>query len=150
MPSKAFGLPQPRRTCARKLAGAAGIANRQLEQLELGRLVRDWLRSFGGNHLRIARRAFLWQNHGRPNGKAGVVAQLVERLVRNEKVRGSNPLGSTSLRSEQRGERRLPRRSVAEAGQSNPNPESCSELRPGKPVFPKPQRSKDEGCRAEV
>ena len=27
----------------------------------------------------------------------GVVAQLVERLVRNEKVRGSNPLGSTSL-----------------------------------------------------
>jgi hypothetical protein len=28
---------------------------------------------------------------------AGVVAQLVERLVRNEKVRGSTPLGSTSL-----------------------------------------------------
>ena len=28
---------------------------------------------------------------------AGVVAQLVERLVRNEKVRGSNPLGSTSF-----------------------------------------------------
>jgi hypothetical protein len=28
----------------------------------------------------------------------GVVAQLVERLVRNEKVRGSTPLGSTSLR----------------------------------------------------
>ena len=27
----------------------------------------------------------------------GVVAQLVERLVRNEKVRGSNPLGSTIL-----------------------------------------------------
>jgi hypothetical protein len=26
---------------------------------------------------------------------AGVLAQLVERLVRNEKVRGSNPLGST-------------------------------------------------------
>src|SRR6266566_135679 len=26
----------------------------------------------------------------------GVVAQLVERLVRNEKVRGSTPLGSTS------------------------------------------------------
>gem|GEM_PF-3018757 len=25
----------------------------------------------------------------------GVVAQLVERLVRNEKVRGSSPLGST-------------------------------------------------------
>ena len=27
----------------------------------------------------------------------GVVAQLVERLVRNEKVRGSTPLGSTTL-----------------------------------------------------
>jgi hypothetical protein len=27
----------------------------------------------------------------------GVLAQLVERLVRNEKVRGSNPLGSTIL-----------------------------------------------------
>ncbi len=28
---------------------------------------------------------------------SGVLAQLVERLVRNEKVRGSNPLGSTSF-----------------------------------------------------
>jgi hypothetical protein len=28
---------------------------------------------------------------------AGVVAQLVERLVRNQQVRGSNPLGSTIL-----------------------------------------------------
>ena len=28
---------------------------------------------------------------------SGVLAQLVERLVRNEKVRGSNPLGSTTL-----------------------------------------------------
>jgi hypothetical protein len=27
----------------------------------------------------------------------GVVAQLVERLVRNEKVAGSNPVGSTIL-----------------------------------------------------
>ena len=27
----------------------------------------------------------------------GVLAQLVERLVRNEKVRGSNPLGSTKF-----------------------------------------------------
>jgi hypothetical protein len=27
----------------------------------------------------------------------GVVAQLVERLVRNEKVAGSNPVGSTSF-----------------------------------------------------
>ena len=30
----------------------------------------------------------------------GVVAQLVERFVRNEEVRGSIPLGSTILRSE--------------------------------------------------
>ena len=30
----------------------------------------------------------------------GVVAQLVERLVRNEKVAGSIPVGSTILRSE--------------------------------------------------
>ena len=29
----------------------------------------------------------------------GVVAQLVERLVRNEKVRGSTPLGSTILQA---------------------------------------------------
>src|SRR2546425_12000215 len=32
----------------------------------------------------------------------GVVAQLVERLVRNEKVAGSIPVGSTILRSEPR------------------------------------------------
>ena len=32
----------------------------------------------------------------------GVVAQLAERLVRNEKVAGSIPVGSTILRSEQR------------------------------------------------
>ena len=36
----------------------------------------------------------------------GVVAQLVERLVRNEKVRGSTPLGSTILRPEHRRARR--------------------------------------------
>ena len=30
-------------------------------------------------------------------GLCGVVAQLVERLVRNEKVAGSNPVGSTKL-----------------------------------------------------
>ena len=29
-------------------------------------------------------------------GRIGVVAQLVERLVRNEKVAGSNPVGSTT------------------------------------------------------
>jgi putative endonuclease len=38
---------------------------------------------------------------------AGVVAQLVERLVRNEKVAGSIPVGSTSLRSPLRSELRL-------------------------------------------
>ena len=38
----------------------------------------------------------------RKNRWNGVVAQLVERLVRNEKVRGSTPLGSTILRSEPR------------------------------------------------
>src|SRR5262249_22466037 len=32
-------------------------------------------------------------------GRHGAVAQLGERLVRNEEVRGSIPLGSTSLRS---------------------------------------------------
>ena len=86
--------------------------------LERGRLVRKFPRSSwerrhpaGGNYLGIARRVILCQCYGCPNGKAGVVAQLVERLVRNEKVAGSNPVGSTSLR---------------------------------------PQRSEDEGCRAEV
>ena len=32
-----------------------------------------------------------------PCGAPGAVAQLVARLVRNEKVRGSNPLSSTQL-----------------------------------------------------
>ncbi len=36
-----------------------------------------------------------------PEDWCGVVAQLVERLVRNEKVRGSIPLGSTSSISAQ-------------------------------------------------
>src|SRR4029079_17117768 len=45
----------------------------------------------------------------------GGIAQLVERLVRNEKARGSNPLTS-SLRSRRRGERRLSRRSFSEGG----------------------------------
>ena len=40
----------------------------------------------------------------------GGIAQLVERLVRNEKARGSNPLTS-SLRLERSGKRRLSRRS---------------------------------------
>jgi prepilin-type N-terminal cleavage/methylation domain-containing protein len=74
--------------------------------LERGRLVCKFPRSSrerwhpaGGNYLRIARRVFLCQSYGCPNGKVGVVAQLVERLVRNEKVRGSTPLGSTSPES---------------------------------------------------
>ena len=46
----------------------------------------------------------------------GGIAQLVERLVRNEKARGSNPLTS-SLRSPRSGERRLSRRSFSEGGQ---------------------------------
>ena len=42
---------------------------------------------------------------------------MVERLVRNEKVRGSTPLGSTILRPQHSGGRRLPRRSrQAKAG----------------------------------
>src|SRR6059058_5265502 len=48
-------------------------------------------------------------------GKMGGIAQLVERLVRNEKARGSNPLTS-SLRSRRGGERRLSRRSLGEGG----------------------------------
>src|SRR5260221_6170810 len=46
---------------------------------------------------------------------SGVIAQLVERLVRNEKVWGSTPHGSTSLRSERSDERRLPRHSPPRA-----------------------------------
>ena len=33
-----------------------------------------------------------------PANSSGGIAQLVERLVRNEKVRGSNPLTSTKFR----------------------------------------------------
>src|SRR5262245_59058267 len=58
----------------------------------------------------------------------GAVAQLGERLVRNEEVRGSIPLGSTSLR---------PLRG----------------LRLGKPAFANTSASREkrgEGCRAEA
>jgi hypothetical protein len=49
--------------------------------------------------------------------KVGVVAQLAERLVRNEKVAGSIPVGSTILRSQQRGERRMvPSEALAKEG----------------------------------
>ena len=37
--------------------------------------------------------------HRLPTRQDGVVAQLVERLVRNEKVAGSNPVGSTNPES---------------------------------------------------
>ena len=79
-------------------------------------------------HFAIARRLLLWLSYKSQGGKTGVVAQLVERLVRNEKVRGSTPLGSTSLRSEQCVERRLPRRSVAKVDWSKPITEMCCEL----------------------
>ena len=43
----------------------------------------------------IAPGVVLWQWFGCSPFVDGVVAQLVERLVRNEKVAGSNPVGST-------------------------------------------------------
>ena len=45
----------------------------------------------------LASRPGLWQDYLRLN-MDGVVAQLAERLVRNEKVAGSIPVGSTSPR----------------------------------------------------
>jgi hypothetical protein len=57
---------------------------------------------------------------------------LVERLVRNEKARGSNPLTS-SLRSRRRREQRLPRRSFSEGGHFPSSLQERSELRLGKP-----------------
>ena len=66
---------------------------------------------------------------------AGVVAQLVERLVRNEEVRGSTPLGSTSLRLKRSEERRLPRRSAsAKAGLKPMTLRYAPSLRLGKPA----------------
>src|SRR6185369_10337148 len=56
----------------------------------------------------------------------GAVAQLGERLVRNEEVRGSNPLGSTSLRSRSEWEAAASKPTWAKAGFSR-------ELRLGKP-----------------
>ena len=63
--------------------------------------------------------------------QGGAVAQLGERLVRNEEVRGSNPLGSTSLRSfgASAGKpraRRLPAEALAKAGFSLNCPRSPS------------------------
>ncbi len=44
----------------------------------------------------VAELPFLCHIYACPTRWNGVVAQLVERLVRNEKVRGSTPLGSTT------------------------------------------------------
>ena len=58
-----------------------------------------------------------------PGRLPGGIAQLVEHLLCKQKVTGSSPVASTSLRSPRSGERRLPRRSrpravrgVAKAG----------------------------------
>jgi hypothetical protein len=64
----------------------------------------------------------------------GGIAQLVERLVRNEKARGSNPLTS-SLRSRRQRERRLSRRSSSEGGHLLTSIHQRGELRLGKPAF---------------
>ena len=65
---------------------------------------------------------------------AGVVAQLAEHLVRNEKVRGSTPLGSTSLRSPLRCELRLGKPAENGSAQS----------------FGRNLTAESEGCRAEA
>ena len=64
----------------------------------------------------------------------GGIAQLVERLVRNEKARGSNPLTS-SLRSQGSGERGLSRRSFSEGGHLFALPHDPGELRLGVPTW---------------
>ena len=140
---KAFGLPQPRRTCARNLAGGARIASTELCRVPrlpgAAALCRRFLnptragslRSLGENHLAIARRRFLCLIWVRPNGKAGVVAQLVERLVRNEKVAGSNPVGSTSPESFPGCRAVVKRRRPGDKGQEQ---EWCG-LRLGNPAF---------------
>ena len=58
----------------------------------------DFLAEDDGNVWRMGTSACQWRailRFNTPLSGDGVVAQLVERLVRNEKVRGSNPLGST-------------------------------------------------------
>jgi hypothetical protein len=64
-----------------KITKAIVIANSQLTGEFISRLRRA---TFSGNVVSSL------------TDKTGVVAQLVERLVRNEKVAGSNPVGSTS------------------------------------------------------
>ena len=64
----------------------------------------------------------------------GVIAQLVERLNGIQEVRSSSLLGSTSLRSERSGERRLPRRSAQHEGGRNHPEFMRSKLRLGKPI----------------
>jgi hypothetical protein len=64
-----------------------------------------------------------------PSNKCGVLAQLVERLNGIEEVRGSNPLGSTSLTYPQLGRVRLrPNRGFAD------NP--AIQLYPGRDKWP--------------
>ena len=55
-----------------------------------------------------------------PGRLPGGIAQLVEHLLCKQKVTGSSPVASTSLRSPRSGERRLPRRS---------RPRACEGLR---------------------
>src|SRR5580698_2408000 len=63
-----------------------------------------------------------------PAEAGGAVAQLGERLVRNEEVRGSTPLGSTSLRSlrELRLGRPVSAKSVASEGCKSFGPKESS------------------------
>src|SRR5262249_17360041 len=57
---------------------------------------------------------------GAPVALLGAVAQLGERLVRNEEVRGSIPLGSTSLRGCAASAGKPPRRAAAKAARRSP------------------------------
>ena len=69
-----------------------------------------------------------------PKKHFGGIAQLVERLVRNEKARGSNPLTS-SLRSCRRRERGCRAEAPAKADVGVDFSERTRELRLGKPAF---------------
>ena len=178
MPSRAFGPQQPCRTCARKIARTAGIANTDFivcSRFAIRASCRDAGASEHPHHGRGITRLEAALT-GRPGGLPpprsgtlpsvpvraapsrqfdvwgqntpvaftnqlraviflaklfavdvdGVVAQLAERLVRNEKVAGSIPVGSTSLRFERSEMRRLPRRSAAKAGQSQTSPRATA------------------------
>jgi hypothetical protein len=66
----------------------------------------------------FARSIFFWSRYqnggGPPHSQCGGVAQLAEQLTLNQRVLGSNPGTSTSLRSQRSGERRLSRRRHSE------------------------------------